>query len=186
MVMERDLIETMLDWIHSHHFGKYRGIVTDNADPNQRGRLKVRVPAVLGDGDVGDAVRPVRRRPGRLLLPAGAGTGVWVEFEGGDPSFPIWTGFFWADGRSPDDGQPARKVLRTEQRHLAHRRRGRRGAPAPTPPERSSSWATTASSTTRGPRSRWARPASSRSTRGAKLEVANAAVSANGGALEVR
>ncbi len=30
-----------------------------------------------------------------VVLPIGAQ--VWVEFEGGDPDHPIWTGGFWAD-----------------------------------------------------------------------------------------
>ena len=32
-------------------FGKYRAVVTANRDPMQMGRIRVRVPAVLGNGE---------------------------------------------------------------------------------------------------------------------------------------
>lgn len=114
--MTEDLAQELLTWIRSHYFGKYRGVVTDNRDPTQRGRLKVRVPAVLDEAEVwampcvpyaGDGV-------GLYTLPE-PDTGVWVEFEGGDPSYPIWSGFFWGDGELPDDADPAIKVLKTER-----------------------------------------------------------------------
>lgn len=97
-----DLSHELLEWVRSRYFGKYRGTVVDNADSTGRARLQVEVPAVLGDLHVwampcvpyaGDGV-------GFFALPD-AGTGVWVEFEGGDPSFPIWTGCFWGDGQVP-------------------------------------------------------------------------------------
>lgn len=113
--MDVDPLEHLVDWVRHRQFGKYRGTVTDNADPAGRARLKVRVPAVLGDLEVwampcvpyaGDGV-------GLVLLPE-AGTGVWVEFEAGDPSYPVWTGFFWADGELPAAATgAAAKVLRT-------------------------------------------------------------------------
>lgn len=115
--MDLDPLEQLVDWVRQRHFGKYRGTVTDNADPSKRARLKVRVPAVLGDLELwampcvpyaGDSV-------GLYLLPESA-TGVWVEFEAGDPSYPIWTGCFWADDELPADATGAtKKVLRTEK-----------------------------------------------------------------------
>ena len=50
--MENGVIGQLIDWVRSRYFGKYRGTVTDNADPTSRGRLKVNVPAVLGDLEV--------------------------------------------------------------------------------------------------------------------------------------
>ena len=41
------------------YFGKYRGIVTDNDDPNRLGRLRVRVQDVLGDQESGWALPAV-------------------------------------------------------------------------------------------------------------------------------
>jgi uncharacterized protein involved in type VI secretion and phage assembly len=44
------------------------------------------------------------------------GTGVWVEFEAGDPSFPIWVGCFWADGEiDSSDATPTVKFWKTDR-----------------------------------------------------------------------
>ena len=77
--------------------GKYRGTVTDNADPDTMGRVKVKCAAVLGDHESSWAMPcvPVAgRRSGSFFLPE-VGAGVWVEFERGDPDYPIWVGGFW-------------------------------------------------------------------------------------------
>ncbi|MDJ0802847.1 MAG: phage baseplate assembly protein V [Desulfobacterales bacterium] len=113
--MQEDLTQQLLEWVRSHFFGKYRGIVSDTADPTERGRLKVRVPAVLGDLEVWamPCVPYAGEGVGLYVLP-NAGTGVWVEFEGGDPSYPVWTGCFWGDGQIPDDADAAVKVLKTD------------------------------------------------------------------------
>ena len=113
--MNEDVQEQLLDWVRSRYFGKYRGRVTDNADPTSRGRLKVRVPAVLGDLEVWamPCVPYAGAGVGFYSLPE-ADTGVWVEFEAGDPSYPIWTGFFWADGELPDASDASLKVWKTE------------------------------------------------------------------------
>jgi hypothetical protein len=114
--MDPDVLAQLLDWVRGHYFGKYRGTVTDNADPASVGRLKVRVPAVLGDLEVwalpcvpyaGDGV-------GFYSLPE-ADTAVWVEFEGGDPSFAIWSGCFWGDGELPDPAGASVKIWKTEK-----------------------------------------------------------------------
>ena len=108
-------IESLLDWVRGHYFGKYRGTVTDVADPTSRGRLKVKVPSILSDLEVwampcvpyaGDGV-------GFYSLPA-VGVGVWIEFEAGDPSYPVWTGCFWGDGELPDSGGAAIKIWKTD------------------------------------------------------------------------
>jgi uncharacterized protein involved in type VI secretion and phage assembly len=110
-----ELVEQLLDWVRNRYFGKYRGVVTDNADPTSRGRLKVRVPAVLGELETWamPCVPYAGSGVGFYSLPE-AGTGVWVEFEAGDPSYPIWTGFFWADGELPDASDAAIKIWKTE------------------------------------------------------------------------
>src|SRR5262245_5125203 len=43
------------------------------------------------------------------------GVGVWVEFEAGDPSYPIWSGCFWGDNELPDSGGAAIKIWKTEK-----------------------------------------------------------------------
>ncbi len=110
----------LVTWARSHYFGKYRGLVTDNSDSTHRGRLKVKVPAVLADLELwampcvayaGDGV-------GFHSLPE-PDAGVWIEFEEGDPSYPIWTGCFWGDSQLPEDESGAGasaplKIIRTK------------------------------------------------------------------------
>jgi hypothetical protein len=81
-------------------FGKYRGKVENNIDPMQLGRLQVSVPAILGGGLMSWATPCVPfAGPGiGLLLTPPVGANVWVEFEGGDPDYPIWSGCFWGTG----------------------------------------------------------------------------------------
>ena len=111
-----DLVYQCYMWIRGHYFGKYRGIVTDNADPTNRGRLKVRVPSVLGTVEswAMPCVPYAGKKVGFYSLPEN-GTGVWVEFEAGDPSYPIWSGCFWADNELPDPGGAAIKIWKTEK-----------------------------------------------------------------------
>lgn len=78
-------------------YGKYRGKVINNIDPEQRGRIQVQVPDVLGDVISSWAMPCVPlagQQMGQYVVPL-IGAGVWVEFEQGDPSYPIWTGCWW-------------------------------------------------------------------------------------------
>ena len=83
------------------YFGKYRATVLNNVDPQVQGRIQVQ----LGDryglfpvdlGAAGVAVRRRRAQPGWSRCRS-SGRCVWVEFEAGDPDYPIWTGAFWPD-----------------------------------------------------------------------------------------
>lgn len=79
------------------YFGKHRGVVLNNVDPEQRARLLVQVPDVLGVGTSSWAMPNVPfagPQLGAYTVPV-IGSGVWVEFEGGDPDYPIWAGCFW-------------------------------------------------------------------------------------------
>jgi uncharacterized protein involved in type VI secretion and phage assembly len=79
------------------HFGKYRGMVLNNIDPMQMGRLQVQVPDVTGLAPASWAMpcAPVAGiQNGLFALPI-IGSGVWVEFEHGDIDYPIWVGCFW-------------------------------------------------------------------------------------------
>jgi uncharacterized protein involved in type VI secretion and phage assembly len=83
-------------------FGKYRGKVVQNFDPEQRGRILVSVPDVLGTGQ-GWAMPSVPYagiQAGIYAVPPPQAN-VWVEFEGGNPDHPIWTGCFWGTGETP-------------------------------------------------------------------------------------
>jgi hypothetical protein len=98
------------------YFGKYRGQVVNNIDPLTQGRLQVKVPAVLGDGQLSWALPCVPyagSQVGLYLIPP-VGANIWVEFEGGDPNTPIWTGCFWGTGELPGTGLPQVKLLKTD------------------------------------------------------------------------
>lgn len=81
-------------------WGKYRGTVINNVDPQQRGRLMVLVPDVLGEVPSSWAepcvplAGPTGPPMGIYLVPP-PGAAVWVEFEQGDPNYPIWVGCRW-------------------------------------------------------------------------------------------
>lgn len=90
------------------YWGKYRGTVFNNIDPEFRGRLLLVVPDVLNllpttwaepcvplSGPTGPPM-------GVYMVPP-IGTGVWVEFEHGDPNYPIWVGCRWG---APSDIPP--------------------------------------------------------------------------------
>jgi uncharacterized protein involved in type VI secretion and phage assembly len=100
----------------SPFFGKYRGKVERNVDPMQIGRIQVSVPAVLGEGRTSWATPCVPYAGdgvGLFAIPP-EGANIWVEFEGGDPDYPIWSGCFWGDGEVPaSPAVAAIKVLKT-------------------------------------------------------------------------
>jgi len=110
-----DLTAQLYDHVRSRRYGKYRGTVTSNDDATKRGRLQVMVPAVLGSLELWamPCVPYAGKSVGLFAMPP-VGAGVWVEFEGGDPSFPIWVGCFWADDEAPAAGDPTVKMLKTD------------------------------------------------------------------------
>jgi hypothetical protein len=107
----------------TRHYGKYRGIVTDTADPSSIGRIKAQVPDVFGADVVTPWATPCTPYAGpgvgfHAIPPVGAG--VWIEFEAGDPSRPIWSGGWWGTSDMPADqngtaATPPLKILRSEQ-----------------------------------------------------------------------
>lgn len=73
--------------------GVYRGVVHDNRDPLGKGRIKVRVPQVLGSTPTSWAW-PIAPTSNIEVATPAVGEGVFVAFEGGDPSYPLWMGLF--------------------------------------------------------------------------------------------
>jgi uncharacterized protein involved in type VI secretion and phage assembly len=98
-------------------FGKYRGTISSNRDPEGRGRLEVTVPQVLGKKKLwAEACVPFAGSGVGFFMMPDAGTMVWVEFEAGDPNFPIWTGFTWAKGDlSSSEARPHLKFIKTKK-----------------------------------------------------------------------
>jgi hypothetical protein len=78
-------------------YGKYRGVVIDNIDPMQIGRIQAQVPDVLGEFPSSWALPSVPAagvQAGCFIVPP-VGSQVWIEFERGEADYPIWTGGFW-------------------------------------------------------------------------------------------
>src|SRR5687767_472494 len=78
-------------------YGKYRGTVVNNVDPEQIGRIQAIVPGVEGLLPSSWAMPCLPWggiNTGMFTVPA-MGAGVWIEFERGDPNYPVWTGCFW-------------------------------------------------------------------------------------------
>jgi Type VI secretion system/phage-baseplate injector OB domain len=79
------------------YYGKYRGTVVSNIDPERRGRVLATVTDVQGLTPLSWAMPCLPFagiQEGALVLPQ-IGSGVWVEFEQGNPDYPIWVGGFW-------------------------------------------------------------------------------------------
>jgi uncharacterized protein involved in type VI secretion and phage assembly len=79
------------------YYGKYRASVVNNVDPMQMGRLQVMVPDVSNvmlSSWAMPCVPVAGMNMGMFTLPM-IGSGVWVEFEQGNPDYPIWVGCYW-------------------------------------------------------------------------------------------
>ena len=78
-------------------YGKYRGTVVNNIDPLQTARIQVMVPDVAGfiPGTWAMPCLPMAGINSGVFTVPMIGSGVWVEFERGDPDYPVWTGGYW-------------------------------------------------------------------------------------------
>lgn len=100
------------------HWGKYRGKVVDNKDPQSVGRIQAKVPAIAQDPlNWAMPCTPYAGSQVGLYAIPPVGANVWIEFEGGDPNSPIWSGCFWGaqDQKPPVDAAgPEVKMLQTD------------------------------------------------------------------------
>ncbi|TDN90909.1 phage baseplate assembly protein V [Microbacterium sp. BK668] len=110
--MTDELLHELADQLRHRYYGKYRGVV-EEVDA-ARMRVKATVPAVLAEASAWatPCVPFAGKGEGFAFLPA-VGSGVWIEFEGGDVHYPIWTGCFWFDDEIPEDVAPNVRVLAT-------------------------------------------------------------------------
>jgi hypothetical protein len=121
MAIERTVVE-LAEQSRRLFYGKYKGTVTDVDDPESLGRIRALVPDVYHDLDSPWA-KPCAPYAGPgvgfyAIPPVGAG--VWIEFEKGEVSLPIWSGGWWDSGDLPKDEkagdtQPPLKILRSEK-----------------------------------------------------------------------
>ena len=113
------LLGELLERVRNRFYGKYRGVVTD-VDAGTM-RVKASVPAVLPLTDTGwctPCVPYAGPNVGVLMLPE-RGSGVWIEFEGGDVSCPIWVGGYWHAGEVPSQASATVKSIVTQAGSLA-------------------------------------------------------------------
>ncbi len=120
-------MELLIDSAENRYYGKFRGTVVDNKDIKKLGRLKAKVPDLLKDEETGWALPCLpsggSKDIGFFVIPE-VGSNVWIEFEGGNLSYPLWSGTWWSEpsGKSetPSESQitpPDVKVLKTKSGH---------------------------------------------------------------------
>lgn len=102
------LLQQLIERLDNRYYGKYRGYVSNVTDPEQTGRIKAYVPRLLGEAETGWCLpcTPYAGPDQGLYTIPDVGSGVWIEFEGGDLSRPIWSGMWWGKPAAEDIGQP--------------------------------------------------------------------------------
>jgi hypothetical protein len=115
-----DILARLIERVEGRYYGKYRGHVTKNDDPYDLGRIKAKVPRLLGDEETGWAL-PAFAYGGAsgqgLFAVPDKGASVWIEFEGGELSYPIWSGTWYTSGAIPESAKPGKKILKTKSGH---------------------------------------------------------------------
>jgi hypothetical protein len=78
-------------------YGKYRGTCVNNIDPMMLGRIQLIVPDVSQFLPTSWAMPcfPVSGLQNGVFTVPPIGAGIWVEFEQGDPDYPIWVGGYY-------------------------------------------------------------------------------------------
>lgn len=111
--------------VDEKRYGKHRGIVTDNKDPQKRGRLKLLIPSVLADQETDWALPCLpyggASQQGMFMVPE-VDAQIWAEFEEGDIQRPIWVGTFWQqESDVPEDAakeEPTTRLFQTKSGHI--------------------------------------------------------------------
>lgn len=106
-------------------YGKYRAFVADNQDPEQRARLRLRIPSVLGEAISGWALPCLpfggKAAHGLFMVPEMEAQ-IWVEFEEGQLINPIWVGVFYQQSADVPEAArlnpPTTRVLQTPAGHV--------------------------------------------------------------------
>jgi uncharacterized protein involved in type VI secretion and phage assembly len=132
-----DLMVRLIEKVEHRYYGKYRAFVVDNADPEDRGRLRLKVPSVLNEEVISGWALPCvpyggAANQGFFFIPE-VDAGVWVEFEGGNLDYPVWVGTYWGkpggeseapkpnDGTGAEEGSvqnpPTRKIIKSLKGH---------------------------------------------------------------------
>ncbi|MCP4403246.1 MAG: hypothetical protein GY801_38800 [bacterium] len=118
-----NLVVELTEFVRGRYFGKYRGLVKDNEDTENLGRIKALIPEVLGDVALSEWALPCTPYSGdgegQFMIPP-IDAGVWIEFEAGDVSRPIWSGCWWSKNNLPKDAgdraaTPPLKIIRSSK-----------------------------------------------------------------------
>lgn len=132
-----ELMARLIEKVENRYYGKYRAFVVDNADPEDRGRLRLKVPSVLNEEVLSGWALPCvpyggAANQGFFFIPE-VDAGVWVEFEAGNLDFPVWVGTYWSkpggesevpkpnEATGAEEGSvqnpPTRKIIKTLKGH---------------------------------------------------------------------
>ena len=110
--LEDQLVE-LSEWRNEHYYGLYRGTVESVEEGDNLGIISVKIPDVFGPTHTVSRVRPCTPfagdKHGFVAIPE-PGDGVWIQFEAGKTSLPVWVGFWWASGEIPE---PKGKLVRS-------------------------------------------------------------------------
>ena len=116
MLSEEDVVVEVARYLQTKRFGKYRGLVEEVGSGAEFGLIRALVPEVYGRDRTSPWAHPsvpfAGDGHGLVAMPE-VGDGVWMEFEAGDPSRPIWTGFWWAEDEAPGEGEPGVRMFAT-------------------------------------------------------------------------
>jgi hypothetical protein len=108
-----DRLVELLEWRNEHYYGIYRGTVEAVEEGDNLGIISVKIPDVFGPAHTVSRVRPCSPfggdKHGFVAIPE-PGDGVWIQFEAGKTSLPVWIGFWWASGEIPE---PKGKLVRS-------------------------------------------------------------------------
>jgi len=111
----KDIKDNGLEYF-GRYYASYKGTVHSNKDPDNLGRLQLKVPDVYGQEVYETWAYPKGLYSGKDIgsfwLP-NEGDKVWVSFEKGDVRFPLWEYGWWVKGSVPKDADPDVKVLQT-------------------------------------------------------------------------
>ena len=115
-----ELLVELAEYQRSRYFGKYRGKVKEVGEGDKLGYITALVPEIYGpELDSPWAVPCVPFAGGKhgfVALPE-VDDGVWIEFEAGDISRPIWSGGWWQDGQLPEPGGVKTRAFITTAGH---------------------------------------------------------------------
>lgn len=111
------------------YYSVYRATCMDNEDPEEQGRIRVRVPAVSGSDTIGNWAWPITpwagRDSGSFVVPD-VNDPVYVMFENGKADYPMWMGGWWpkpggdnfAEGLGAyKNGKPTKRIFKTKAGH---------------------------------------------------------------------